>query len=244
MQFYNNIGQQINCGIKEARKHEYYPSVTTVLDILRKWGIEEYQKKQCIISAITMPRNENESDKDFVERILTEADEDRREKANIGTSIHLFISKILKNEKTPINTELKRFIYDWLQENIIESYLIEKSLLNYTNKFAGTIDFFGKIKEYDNCIIDWKTQFTDKSKKIYFNKYNEWSYQLAAYSLLHKLHNFSDSFMGNGINYLNVVFSTGLKPDVKIYQWSSEDIEKGSQIFMNCLSIFKLIKNI
>ena len=96
--YYHKNGTILPGGLREARKVDGVPSVTTVLGILDKSGLTEWKIKQGIMAALTLPRIENETDDDYLKRILNDSKEQSKNAADQGTIIHNFIETYLKNK--------------------------------------------------------------------------------------------------------------------------------------------------
>ena len=56
--------------LRDARKLDLVPSVTTILKVAAKPGLEAWKLEQMLLSALTLPRTQNEPEKDFIARIV------------------------------------------------------------------------------------------------------------------------------------------------------------------------------
>ena len=61
--------------LADARKINLVPSVTTIFDVLNKPALIYWQQDRVLESALTMTRNEGESDQDFIARIKHDSKE-------------------------------------------------------------------------------------------------------------------------------------------------------------------------
>ena len=152
------------------------PSVTTILKILNKPSLVNWAN--------------------YLGFKRLNVDEIVNEAARLGTCVHELINSILLNEyiiyisRTDIpdyliSAYMMRF-KRWLSVNTVEPILLEKSLSS--EKFGGTIDFYGKVNDKitNSCemkytIIDFKT-----SKSIHMSMF----FQLAMYCILLEKHGY------------------------------------------------------
>lgn len=141
-----------------------YPSVTQVLDVLRKVGLEMWFKHNTI------------------EFINAESSKGKL----IGTQMHEAIQSYIETGEAKIETE-----YDIEITNALKSFIefrktikelplkrAEIALTSEQHKFNGTIDCVS-----DGILLDWKSgKCKDKDKPDIFD---EWKYQVAAYVYLY-----------------------------------------------------------
>jgi CRISPR/Cas system-associated exonuclease Cas4 (RecB family) len=140
-----------------------YPSVTGILDVLRKIGLEWWFK-------VNTPQ--------FIE-------EKSRKGKEIGTQIHEVIQSFIETGKAKVETQyaeevstaLKSFMLFRKENPSIVMNKSEIALTSEQHKFNGTIDCMG-----NNVLIDWKTGEAKKEEKPKI--YDEYKYQVAAYVYL------------------------------------------------------------
>jgi hypothetical protein len=70
--------------LRDARKLGLFPSVTNVLSILAKPGLDAW--KQVILAALSWMRNEDESLDDFAKRVLTDMTSEVNRAADLGSA--------------------------------------------------------------------------------------------------------------------------------------------------------------
>ena len=68
-----NNGQQRNTTLRDARKYDLVPSVTTILNVAAKPGLEAWKQQQILLAALTLPKAENESIDAYAERVLEDS---------------------------------------------------------------------------------------------------------------------------------------------------------------------------
>ena len=74
--------------IRDAREIGAYPSVTNILSILSKPGLEAWKQEQAIISALTLPRGDGEPLDLFARRVVQDMGEQSRVAADFGSQVH------------------------------------------------------------------------------------------------------------------------------------------------------------
>lgn len=164
--------------IADARKNGWLPSVTTILDLLRKPMLENWKVQQGILSALTLPREDGESDESFAERIAKDSQEEGKEAASLGNEIHKAIEDGLSGKDyPPIYSKHVGSVLDWvkgagavgmeLEPSCIGAGYAGRADLTYINPFGGRV------------WVDYKTQNVKNNKPIF---YDEWGMQLAAYA--------------------------------------------------------------
>jgi hypothetical protein len=143
------------------------PSVTTILKILNKPGLVYWAN--------------------YLGFKHLKVDDELEYTSYIGTRVHTIINSIMLNryiiltENTDVLLNIKKSLTNfrlWYNNNEIEPIFMEKSF--FSEKFGGTLDFYGKINN-EFCIVDYKT-----SKDIYPTMF----IQLALYYILLKEYNY------------------------------------------------------
>jgi hypothetical protein len=81
-------GEDRPTNLRDARKLNLVPSVTTILGVAAKPGLEIWKQNQVLLAALTLPRQEGESESDWVNRIIEDSKEQGKQAAEFGTAIH------------------------------------------------------------------------------------------------------------------------------------------------------------
>ena len=79
--------------IGDARKLGLVPGVTTITRIPESYNLTDWKVEQGILAALTLPRGEGESEKDWIARVLTDSRETAKKAADRGTEIHKAIQE-------------------------------------------------------------------------------------------------------------------------------------------------------
>ena len=175
-------GKERNTNIRDARKLDLVPSVTEAMKVAARPGYEQWKYRQVAMCSLTLTRNPNETDEAFINRILSDANEQGRIAAEKGTAIHGAIERTLL--KLPVDPEFVPYANAALAglefylgvPDLYEQCEAEKSFADIRG-FGGKIDLHSKSL---NFVVDFKGKdFTDNSKTLSLpdNKI-----QLAAYA--------------------------------------------------------------
>jgi hypothetical protein len=82
-------GQERTTTLRDARPKGWVPSVTTVIDLMNKPGLNNWREDQAILAALTSPgRVSIETEKDYLKRIKNDAWQQGRDAAEEGKRIH------------------------------------------------------------------------------------------------------------------------------------------------------------
>lgn len=202
---------------KLKRQYENdYPSVTTILGILRKIGLENWFKNNT--------------------RAYCDAAGARGR--IIGTQIHEAIENYILKAEVKVDTEypeevtnaLKSFMLFRKENPDIELEWSEVMLTSETYKFNGTMDCKAKIGDLP-IVLDWKTG--ECKKKDSPAIYDEYMYQVAAYVMAH-----NEMFKANIVDALIVSFAKD-KIAYNMYRMGKDEIESHfNEAFLPALSIY------
>ena len=198
-----------------------YPSVTTILGVLRKIALEYWFKVNTI---------------EFINR---ESGKGKK----IGTDIHTAIEHYVLTGESKIETEypdevtnaLKSFIEFRKSRPDIFLRWAETKLTSEKYQFNGTIDCVGFINDIP-LILDWKTG--QAKEKEFPDIYDEYKYQVSAYV---KLYNEVNKTM---INSAIIVSVAKDKIGFNIYQITSKEIDDCfNEVFLPALKILTYQRN-
>jgi len=196
-----------------------YPSVTTVLGVLRKVGLEMWFK--------------------FHTAQFCDAASNKGKL--IGTQIHEAIENyILKNEvkvdtayPEEVTNALKSFMLFRKERPELSLEWSEVMLTSEGHKFNGTMDCRAKIGDKE-IVLDWKTAEAKAKDKPEI--YDEYKYQVAAYVMAY-----------NEINKTNIeeaIIVSFAKDKIayNTYSMGKEEIADCFEIFLACLKIYNYQK--
>ena len=202
---------------KEKRQYDNsYPSVTQILGILRKIGLEMWFKFNTI------------------QTINKESEEGKL----IGTQIHEAIQQHIDKEEAKIETEfgeqvknaLNGFMLFKKEHKDIKLQRAELALTSEKHGYNGTLDCIGKIGK-DLVLLDWKTGKAKEKDKP--DIYDEYRYQVAAYVT---------AFNETQEEQVIKAYILALAKDKVAYNFEELEMSKISEmfekVFLSCLSIY------
>ena len=226
-------GSQRPTTLRDARKMNLVPSVTTVMKIVAKPALDIWKQEQMLLAALTLPQIIGESESDFIKRVVADSKETGKQAAEAGTRIHESIQRWYEGEKTVEHTKTA-INFEILVNNHFElpddlKWVTEKSFGSAVG-YGGKPDLYLPVCKYaeGGIIIDAKSMEFHPDDDI--KGYDENLMQLAAYRM--------------GINMpnarcANVYASRSIEGLVKIVEWSEEDLRRGYAMFMCLLNYWK-----
>ena len=163
--------------IRDAREHGYVPSVTTILRVLARPGLENWLQDQVLESAATMPMLPGQTEIEWRKLVKAESKLKSQQAAARGTAIHTAIERHAQGKT--VEPEYFKHV------NAVEIEMERISLpLGYgktEHSFAHADGFGGKTDwSSDVAIVDFKTKEKIEDDKTL--QYDEHVAQLAAYA--------------------------------------------------------------
>ncbi len=167
--------------LRDARRLGLYPSVTSILGILAKPGLEKWKLNQVALATLRSPKDEAESEDYWCNRVRNAAFEQVEQAADLGTMIHGALELAMAGDA--YDPELRVYVepvMEWKRETGLQIVEREIRLVNETHGFAGTADVMFRYGENGIGILDYKTRKTKPKEKV--RAYDNQALQLAAYA--------------------------------------------------------------
>lgn len=233
-----NDGSDRPTTLRDARKMNLVPSVTTILKVAAKPALEAWKMEQMLLAALTLPRLDNESEKGLIDRIVADSKETAKKAANRGTDIHESIEKWMKGDGDVKHVRIS-FAFDDAVSDYFktpktrgEGWITEASFAEMG--FGGKVDLHRKPDAFapDGIVLDTKTKEFSKGDKVV--AYEEQLMQLAAYRY------------GLGMpkaRCANVFVSASEAGTIHIHEWTDDELRRGWEMFQ-CLHNFWKLKNL
>ena len=220
--------------LRDARKMNLVPSVTTVLKVASKPALEAWKLEQMMLACLTLERSPNESEKDFITRLVADSKETGKQAAERGTRIHESIEKWYSGNKDVEHVEhakaFEETVFNHFGTHPFEEWKTEVAFASPLG-YGGKIDLYCGISETAplGIVLDAKTKDFAEGDKV--EAYDEHLMQLAAYR--------------HGLNLpharcANVFVSRTVSGLVKVVEWSEADLAKGWEMFKSLLNYWKL----
>lgn len=220
-------GKERNTTLRDARVHNLVPSVTTITKCAAAPALTNWMVDQAILAALTLPRNPNELDEDFIARVKRDSKEQARKAAERGTEIHGAIEKHFQGippdgDMFPIVKAVSTNLKLWFGDIRWDA---ERSFA-HPSGFGGKCDLHAK---QERIVVDFKGKdFTDPNE---CKQYDEHLMQGAAY-----LEGFG---LREGGRFANVFIARNKPGLVCIVEAKPEEIQRGWRMFRALLSYWQ-----
>ena len=221
--------------IADARKLGLYPSVTTVLSVLAKPQLVDWQLGQVAGKAYTNPPQDGESQEDYARRIISASQEQVGEAADLGTQIHAAIEAHFKGE--PVADDYQQFVAPVAALATKEGITFrehELRLVNTNDGYAGTTDAVFTDGIGFNGILDFKSRKTKPGQPC--TPWETEPMQIAAYCVA-KFGSIKYNTTG-----ANVYISTTEPGRVEIVTYSATQLEESWSAFQAALKLWQYLK--
>ena len=219
--------------LRDARKEGLLPSVTTIINLMSKAGLDTWKQQQVLLAALTLPREPNEPEQDWLKRVMQDSRATGREAAERGTAIHNIIQGYFEQMYLPEKPAYLEAIDSTLKSAFgSQLWLSEKSFGHHLG-YGGKCDLMAKPinGQGSGYVVDFKTKDTDLDKvDIYF----EHELQLAAYR--------------EGLNLPNarcaILFVNGTTNQVKLVEIEEAQLQKSWECFQHLLRVYQIKNNL
>ena len=219
-------GKERNSTVKDAREHGLLPSVTTIIGCASKPALDVWKQQQAILSALTLPRLEGESEEDWLSRVVSDSKETAKQAAERGTQIHGVIEAFYEGIYIPELPPYVRAVETAINEHFgSQLWMAEKSFAY--GGFGGKCDLISKShQKSDGFVIDFKTTEKDLDKLDYFFDHQM---QLSAYR-----QGFEMPKARCAIVYVNA-----LQNKAKLVEIPDDDLRIGWDCFTHLLAFYR-----
>ncbi|NDD54026.1 hypothetical protein EBZ39_09135 [bacterium] len=218
-------GTQRPTTLRDARKLNLVPSVTTILNVASKPALNAWMQRQVLMAALTLPKRDSESEDEYISRILDDSKEQGRAAADAGTAIHESIQCSYEGRSHSGGHDKYVEACRDAVKNVFgeQTWVCERA-------FAHELGFGGKVDMHaPDIVVDIKTkEFTDADN---IGAYDEHLMQLAAYRV------------GLGMptaRCANVFVSRSVPGLAVVKEWPEEDLQTGWEMFTHLLSYWQL----
>jgi len=215
--------------LRDARKLNLVPSVTTILNVAAKPALEAWKLNQMMYACLTLPRVDGETEERFIERIVKDSKEQAKKAAERGTTIHGVIESFYEGVYLADYMDYQTGVDKAMQGSFgTPEWATEKSFCHDLG-FGGKVDLHSKSGQ--GIVVDFKTkEFTDPNT---VDAYDEHAMQLAAYRV------------GLGIpnaRCANVFISVTEPGLIKVVEWSEDKMTRAWEMFQALLTYWQ-VKN-
>ena len=221
-------GKIRNTTVRDARKEGFLPSVTTIIGCAAKPALDVWKQQQAILAALTLPRNDGESEEDWLSRVVSDSKETAKQAAERGTQIHGVIEAFYEGVYLPELPAYVRVVEKTINEHFgPQLWVAEKSFAH--GGYGGKCDLISRPHVHprsEGFVIDFKTTEKDVDKLDY---YFDHQMQLAAYR-----HGFEMPNARCAIVYVNAN-----ENKAKLLEIPDDDLRIGWECFTHLLAFYR-----
>lgn len=216
-------GKERPTTLRDARKLDLVPSVTTIMQVMAKPGLEMWKLNQVLLSSMTLPMLEDESADDYAKRVIADYQDEGKKARDRGTIIHGaiergFLGLPIEPDYQPHYLAAREELDGWTGGS---EYSAEKSFAAFG--YGGKVDI-----HCPGFVCDFKS--TDKPLEK-LKAWDEHAMQLAAYRK-----GLGMSWARCAIIYIHVDGTT------KLIELTEDELEIGLDMFNACFDLWKAAK--
>lgn len=209
----------------DARKLKLVPSVTTVLGVIAKPALVNWQVDQGILAALTLPRLDTETEDVWLRRVKDDSKQQAIQAADEGTRIHNACEAFFLGNEVPaqywnhvcgVRDELKALfpgVNDWRAEDSFSAFGYGGKVDLHSPSTGVVVDFKGKDGDFSD------------GKKLAYDQH----WQLSAYQHGLRLPRVASA---------NIFVSRTHPGKVASHVWSPEDMAAGLRVFLAALELW------
>jgi len=222
--------------LRDARKMNLVPSVTTILKVAAKPALEAWKMEQMLLAAMTLPQLPNEPEVHFVQRIIQDSKETAKRAAERGTRIHESIEKYFLGGHQVEHEDMAKAFDEKVTKHFklksLTPWIVESSFTDPMG-FGGKVDLYTGIDATSptGIVLDAKSKDFDYDDDVV--GYPEHAMQLAAYRY------------GLGLpeaRCANVFVSVKRPGLIKVHEWTEKELDQHWEMF-KCLLRYWTLKN-
>jgi hypothetical protein len=232
-------GQQRATTLRDARSLDLCPSVSGIIGVAAKPGLDTWKQQQVLLAALTLPRKPDEPEKDWLDRVMMDSKQTGRVAADRGTAIHATIQAFFEGALIPEAMPMCRPVEEAIKTHFGELLLLPELSFAHTLGYGGKADLIAKSRhDFDGVVIDIKTKETEDISKA--DVYPEHGMQLAAYRMGFKMPKARCANVFVGYKMVNGVTQfTG----VKVVEHEAVDLDRYWLMFTKLLEFWQLKNN-
>lgn len=216
--------------LRQARKENLLPSVTTILRAAARPALENWKMTQCVLSALTLPRLPGEAEEDFALRVVADSNREASDAAAWGTKMHSICEQAMAGTvlwAVPVEFEKHVIsLLEWKGKYIKRVISTEKIVTSSSFGYAGKLDLHAELTDGRFVVADFKGRAVKPGPKTGKPKvawYKEQCRQLAAYKHADGL--------GNDTELMSVVIDRA-SGEIFTKIWTGPEAEAGLKAFL------------
>ena len=236
----------------DARLVMALPSVTNVLGVLAKPGLDAWKIEQGIMAALTLPRLTEEPLDRFAHRVVVDMGEQVEKAASFGSAIHAACEVYALERQLPEDPRVREHLRSWVEwfdANVERVASMEQVFVHHEHGYAGRVDMVALLRGDGATspywgVVDFKTQKIKRSAKGQAKPafYETWPLQLAAYRQA-----IIASGAKNVTGLVSVVIDSAQPGPVHTKTWAAErGVANGDEhfeAFLSALELWRYVKD-
>jgi hypothetical protein len=218
-------GSERPATLRDARKLNLLPSVTSIIKCAAAPGLELWKANQLMMAALTLPRLQDEPEKDWLARVVRDSKEHAKNAAERGTGIHAAIQGFYEGEGVkPGYQDHIRGAVAAVAGWAVGGWKAEQSFAHSLG-FGGKVDLSAASGQH---LLDFKSKEFDEKTDL--KTWDEHAMQLAAYR----------EGLGMGMARCAIVYVSVTTPGLsKLIEIPEEELSRGWEMFVFLLSYWK-----
>jgi hypothetical protein len=217
-------GNVRNTTLADAKKEGLLPSVTTILGVLAKPNLDRWKQEQVLLASLTLPRNENEPEADWLKRVIEDSRSTGKNAMDRGTAMHNALEAYFNQVYMPEYPPYTQRTEQALREHFGDQFWVTEKSFAHELGYAGKCD----LHSDEGIVVDFKTKESLKNAEVY----PEHMMQIVAYAY------------GLGIPLARGAICFVSEDETKIVEISQEDLQTAWKKFQCLLIYFKLDKGL
>jgi hypothetical protein len=217
-------GNVRNTTLADAKKEGLLPSVTTIINVLSKPGLDRWKQEQVLLASLTLPRGENEPEADWLKRVTEDSRSTGKDAMARGTAMHSVLEAYFTQVYLPEYPMYTHRTETALREHFGDQFWNCEKSFAHPLKYAGKCDLYSE----EGIVLDFKTKESLKNAAVY----DEHILQLSAYA-----HGFNMPDARCAIVFVS-------EDETQIHEIDQDDLQKGWKMFQCLLKYFQLKNNL
>jgi hypothetical protein len=232
-------GQQRPTTLRDARSLDLCPSVSGIIGVAAKPGLDTWKQQQVLLAALTLPRKPEEPESEWLSRVMQDSKATGRIAADRGTAIHATIQAFFEGALIPEAMPMCRPVEEAIKAHFGELLLLPELSFAHPLGYGGKADLIAKSRhDFDGVAIDIKTKETEDISKA--DIWPEHAMQLAAYRQGFNMPKARCANVFVGYKMVNGVTQfTG----VKVVEHEPDDLDRSWLMFTKLLEFWQLKNN-
>lgn len=217
--------------LRDAKKHNWVPSVTTIMQVAAKPGLDHWKQNQLLDAAIEIEYNGWSDDPSVFRRKVVSMSKKKGEEASIrGTELHDSLEQFYLGNGFDKNKAFVEPAIELLYETLGDQEWIPEESFAHRSGFGGKVDLCARASINESYVVDFKTKITGDLDKMV--AYDEHRMQLAAYS---------DGLDMRAPRCFNLFISTESPGIVKLVEHTREEMLRAEEMFTCLLEYWQLM---